>query len=283
MPLDVAYSKLSHEEHVLELPDTYVGDTESNTIEVWCYDNILNKMIKKTIEYIPAEYKLFDEIIVNSIDQYIRIKEADNDDLYPVKNIKITTNKETGEITVYNDGEGIKVDIDPKENKYIPELIFGDLLTSSDYNKNDIKHVGGKNGYGAKLVNIFSKKFTIETIDAYNKKKFSLTFYDNKTRKDKPSIRSNVGKPYTKISYIPDYSRFNSSGLTNDMENLILTRAYDLAAFTDSKVSIYYNGSKIDCKSFSKFIDLFLGDKKEYPRVYEMVNNRWEIGVAMSP
>ena len=283
MPLDVEYSKLSHEQHVLQLPDTYVGDTDLNSQELWCYDEKENKMIKKTIQYIPAEYKLFDEIIVNSIDQYIRIKEVNNSDLFPVKNIKITTDRETGEITVYNDGEGIKVDIDPKEQKYIPELIFGDLLTSSNYSKEDIKHVGGKNGYGAKLVNIFSKKFTIETIDSYNKKKFSLTFYDNKTRKDKPSIRSNSAKPYTKISYIPDYSRFNSSGLTSDMENLILTRAYDLAAFTDSKVSIYYNGTKIDCKSFSKFIDLFLGDKKEYPRVYEMINDRWEIGVALSP
>lgn len=283
MPLDVEYSKLSHEQHVLQLPDTYVGDTDVNSQELWCYDEKENKMVKKTIQYIPAEYKLFDEIIVNSVDQYIRIKEANNSDLFPVKNIKITTDRETGEITVYNDGEGIKVDIDPKEQKYIPELIFGDLLTSSNYSKEDIKHVGGKNGYGAKLVNIFSKKFTIETIDSYNKKKFSLTFYDNKSRKDKPSIRSNTGKPYTKISYIPDYSRFNSSGLTSDMENLILTRAYDLAAFTDSNVSIYYNGSKIDCKSFSKFIDLFLGDKKEYPRVYEIINDRWEIGVALTP
>ena len=121
-------------------------------------------MIKGELKYIPGEYKLFDEIIVNAFDQYVRLEEMEDDSLCPVKNIKITANKETGIISVYNDGEGISVKIHPKEKKYIPELIFGDLLTSSNYNKNQIKHVGGKNGYGAKLTNIFSKVFRLKQL-----------------------------------------------------------------------------------------------------------------------
>ena len=45
-------------------------------------------------------------------------------------------------------------------------------MTSSNYDKNKIKHVGGKNGYGAKLTNIFSNEFIVETVDYKRKKKF---------------------------------------------------------------------------------------------------------------
>ena len=85
----------------------------------------------------------------------------------PVKNIKVDYNKETGEISVYNDGEGISIEMHPTEKVYNPELIFGCLLTSSNYNENDLKHVGGKNGYGATLTIIVSKVFTVESVDRH--------------------------------------------------------------------------------------------------------------------
>lgn len=40
-------------------------------------------------------------------------------------------------------------------------MIFGHLLTSSNYEDNKKKVTGGRNGYGAKLANIFSKQFTV--------------------------------------------------------------------------------------------------------------------------
>ena len=52
----------------------------------------------------------------------------------------------------------------------MPELIFGHLLTSSNYNDDQKKITGGRNGYGAKLTNIFSKKFVVETADSINHK-----------------------------------------------------------------------------------------------------------------
>ena len=53
-----------------------------------------------------------------------------------------------------------------KEKVYVPELVFGHLLTSSNYNDDVKKVTGGRNGFGAKLTNIFSKKFTITTADS---------------------------------------------------------------------------------------------------------------------
>ena len=66
------HQKLSHEEHVLQLPDTYIGDTEKNTCDFWCYNPEKKLMENKPLTYIPGEYKLYDEILVNAFDQYIR-------------------------------------------------------------------------------------------------------------------------------------------------------------------------------------------------------------------
>ena len=276
------YSKLTHEEHVLKIPDTYIGDIEENSIASWYFCNDTKKMVHGNLSYIPGEYKLFDELIVNSLDQYIRLSESTDTSIFPVKNIQITANKETGEISVYNDGEGIKIEMHPTEKMYIPELIFGELLTSSNYKEDEVKHVGGKNGYGAKLANIFSKQFTIETVDSNNKLKFLMSFYDNKTRKSKPKITPYKSKPYTKISYIPDYERFKSSGLKDDMIHIMLKRAYDLTACTNNSVSVYFNDTKLECKNFEKYINLYIGEKSDSFRIHEIVNNRWELAVALS-
>ena len=275
-----SYKKFTHEQHVLELPDTYIGDTEQNTIHTWYYNEDDSRMQEGDLTYIPGEYKLYDEIIVNSLDQYTRLKEGKSD--YKVTTIKITVDKASGEISVYNDGVGIPVKIHPEEKKYIPEMIFGDLLTSSNYNKQELKHVGGKNGYGAKLANIFSTKFCVETVDHTLKKKCIITFYDNKTRKDKPKITTYKSKPYTQITYTPDYKRFKSDGITDDMIKIMKKRAYDLTCCTDNSVVVYFNDEKLESKNFEKYIDLFLGPKKDYFRVYEK-SERWEIGVAMTP
>ena len=70
---------------------------------------------------------------------------------------------ETNVISVWNNGKGIPIEVHAKEKMYVPELIFGTLLTSSNYDDDQKKVTGGRNGYGAKLCNIFSTEFTVET------------------------------------------------------------------------------------------------------------------------
>ena len=132
-------------------------------------------------------------------------------------------------------------------------------MTSSNYSDSKIAHTGGKNGYGAKLTNIYSLLFNIETIDHFNGKKYRQSFYDNMSRKDKPSITKNGGKPYTQITYLPDYKRFNENGLSNDMYSIMEKRAYDLAACTSNNVNIYFNDEKLDCKTIEKYVDYYIG------------------------
>jgi DNA topoisomerase-2 len=64
------------------------------------------------------------------------------------------------------------VEIHKEEGVYVPELIFGHLLTSSNYDDAEKKTTGGRNGYGAKLTNIFSTEFVIETADGKRQKKY---------------------------------------------------------------------------------------------------------------
>ena len=73
---------------------------------------------------------------------------------------------------MWNNGRGIPVEMHKKEQMYVPSMIFGHLLTSSNYDDKQKKVTGGRNGYGAKLCNIFSTHFTVETACSTSKKAF---------------------------------------------------------------------------------------------------------------
>ena len=269
--------KLDHRTHVYKLPDTYIGSTENTKDRQYFRNEETNIFDMKDIDYIPGEYKIFDEIAVNAMDQYIRTHENSKCS-DKVTKIELTTNKETGEICVKNDGEGIEIKKNSKEKVYNPELIFGHLLTSTNYNEKTLKHVGGKNGYGAKLTNIFSKRFYIETCDGKNI--YKQTFHDNMTRKDDPIIKKSTKNQYTLIKYIPDYAKFKIDGLSDTMIKIMEKRAYDIAAFAID-ASIYFNNSKINIKSFKDYVEMYIEDK-ETKVIHQKINNRWEVSICLN-
>lgn len=287
-PKEVADKYKKHElrDHIYNLPDTYIGSIEATPLESWIYDEDSKKMTKKMLSVVPGLYKIFDEVLVNAIDQSMRLKSevaSGKEDVRSLKVIKINVNKSTGTIEVLNDGDGIDIEKHPEYNNiWIPELIFGELLTSTNYDPTEEKLWGGKNGYGAKLANIYSKSFTIETIDHRRKKIYSQRFYDNMTGRDKPSVKVSSKAPYTKITFTPDYQRFGLTTLTDDMYELFRKRAFDASACTDSTVSVYFNDEKLDVKNFEKYADLYIGAKEQQPRVYEACNERWEVVATFS-
>lgn len=173
-----------------------------------------NKMVKQFVEYSPGFMKIFDEVLSNATDHAIRDT--------TVNKIEVNYSKETGEISVYNNGAGIPVVLHKEQNIYVPELIFGHLLSGSNYDDNDTRTTVGVNGMGIKLCNIFSKKFVVETVDSENKKKFIQEFSNNMLDKTKPKITSATNsKSYTKITFIPDYTRFSMENLEDDTILLI--------------------------------------------------------------
>jgi DNA topoisomerase-2 len=272
-------------QHILDNPDTYIGSVESIDADIWIISEDGQKIVEKNINYIPGLFKLFDEGIVNCRDHVVRMKTKVDDNVenaLPVTHIDISIEPD-GSITMINDGNGI--DVAEKDGIWIPELVFGHLRTSTNYNKDEKKIVGGKNGFGFKLVLIWSSYGRIETVDHIRGLKYIQEYKNNLDEICKPSITKCKNKPYTKITFKPDYTRLGISGLTPDIVSLLKKRVYDIGAVTDKNIKVKYNNELIPIKNFEQYISMYIGDKSTSPRVYEDSGDegRWEYAVALTP
>ena len=279
------YQKKTDIEHILSNPDTYIGAVEEVDSDLWILNDSGDKIIEKNMKYIPGLFKLFDEGIVNCRDHVVRMAQAianGQPDSLPVTNIDISI-QEDGTIIMLNDGNGIDVAEHPEHKIWIPEMIFGQLRTSTNYDKTEKKIVGGKNGFGFKLVLIWSTYGSVETIDHIRGLKYKQEFKNNLEEICKPNITKCKTKPYTKITFKPDYKRLGIEGLTPDIISLLRKRIYDIAAITDKNIKVRYNSQLIPVKNFQQYIDMYIGDKNDSPRVYEENGERWEYAVALTP
>ena len=285
--LATQYQRKTDKQHILDNPDTYIGSVENVDSQMWVYDDETNKIVLRDIEYIPGLYKLFDEGIVNCRDHVIRMIHS------PLLDKKFVTYIETnidddGTITMTNDGNGIDIAKHPEYDLWIPEMVFGHLRTSTNYNKDEKRIVGGKNGFGFKLVLIWSLYGRVETIDHTRGLKYVQEYSDNLDNISPPVITKvpKTTKPYTKVSFRPDYARLGVQGLTHDMLMLLKKRVYDIGAVTDhtvKKIKVMCNNDIIPVKNFQQYIDLYIGGKDTSKRVYETKDERWEYAVALSP
>ena len=270
-------------QHILDNPDTYIGSVENINADMWIINDDDTKIIEKNISYIPGLFKLFDEGIVNCRDHVVRMKNRiDNvsDNALPVTHIDVSIEAD-GTITMINDGNGI--DVAQKDGIWIPELVFGHLRTSTNYNKDEKKIVGGKNGFGFKLVLIWSSYGRIETVDHIRGLKYVQEYKNNLDELCSPTITKTKIKPYTKITFKPDYQRLGIPGLSDDIISLLKKRVYDISAVTDKNLKVKYNEKIVPIKNFQQYIDMYIGDKSVSPRVYEDSGERWEYAVALTP
>ncbi|CAF2365861.1 unnamed protein product [Rotaria sp. Silwood2] len=268
------YQLLEQLDHILKRPETYIGSNRPCREEMWVVDESGiegPKIVKKEITYVPGLYKIFDEILVNAADNKQRDK--------TMSSIEVDINQEKGEIKICNDGHGIPVrKWAQDESIYIPTLIFGKLLTSDNFNDNQKRVTGGRNGYGAKVTNIFSKKFTIETCSKEFKKLFKQTWTNNmRDPQDAIITKAENSKEFTRITFIPDLKRFQMDKLDDDHIALFKRRAYDVAVSTGCKVTL--NGTRIPVKTMKDYMLMYI-DTDEKEVVYKKVNDRWEIGLA---
>jgi len=284
------YQKKTDREHILDNPDTYIGSVEHVDASMYVFDEAAGHIMLRTIDYIPGLYKLFDEGVVNCRDHVIRMIQR-SETSAGASNTKLVTHIEVnvtadGTIEMTNDGNGIDIAKHPEYDIWIPELIFGHLRTSTNYDKEEQKIVGGKNGFGFKLALIWSTYGRVETVDHIRGLKYVQEFRANLTEIGPPEItKVKTTKPYTKVCFRPDYARLKVAGLSPDMLSLLKKRVYDIAAVTDQstkKVKVSYNGVQVPVKNFQNYIDLYIGPKEETKRVYETTDERWEYAVAMS-
>jgi DNA topoisomerase II len=299
------YQKMTDQEHILKKPDTYIGTIEPTETMEYVMDaapaTVTNAadeatatataLTRRNITYIPGLYKLFDEGMVNMRDHVVRQAQAVADgkpDALPVTTLEVEIDPADGTIHMTNDGNGIDVAQHPEHKLWIPEMIFGHLRTSTNYDESKKeKIVGGKNGFGFKLVLIWSVWGRVETVDHIRGLKYTQEFRNNLSEIVPPVITKTKVKPYTRVSFRPDYARFGLSGnnLTADMAALFLKRTYDIAAVTDKTVKVKYNGQLVPVRHFQQYVDLYIGAKGDgaaVKRIYENPDPRWEYVVSLT-
>jgi len=290
-----SYKKLSQREHILQLPDTYIGSRDSHRESRWVYDSEAERMEWRELTFNPGLFKIFDELIVNALDHVTRQATATSrvatsagasvaastDKAKKVTQITVTLTPT--QITIHNDGEGIPISIHPEYKVMVPELIFGHLLTSSNYDETEEKTVGGKNGYGAKLTNIYSKEFIVRTCDA--KILYEQTFRDNMSVVGKPVMHKVAAKTksFTEIRCTPDIGRFyaGATEIPADMLAILRTRVVDAAALAATNgCRVILDGAAVPVTSFEKYVRLFT--EEGTPVFYERAGPRWEIAAVLT-
>lgn len=243
--IEEKFKALDERTHILERPGMYIGSI-NNEIGFKYILNDENKFVKKSVTYNPGFIKLFDEIISNSVDESRRIGTK-------LDTIKVDIDMANGEISIWDNG-GIPVEIHKTEKMYIPEMVFSKMRAGSNFNDDDSRTGVGTNGVGSSCVNVFSKKFSVETADGKNK--FIQVFQNNMSVKSKPKVES-TKKHYTKITYIPDFIRFGMNCINNDTFKCIESRVYEVAG-TNPNLNIYFQGNQIKIKSFKDYCELFI-------------------------
>ena len=274
-------------EHVLSSPDTYTGSMDASTWSAYVLREGASgerEVRRESIVTIPGLFKCFDEGLVNCRDHQVRMAQAIADgkpNACGVSKIEITIDDD-GTITMLNDGDGIDVAKHPELGVWIPEMVFGRLRTSTNYDKTKKRIVGGKNGFGFKLVLIWSEWGEIVTVDHRRGLKYEQRFESNLSVICEPRVTKCKRKPYTQVRFKPDYARLGIDGLSTDMRALLMRRVYDMAAVTDKSVRVKLNGEILPVRHFQQYIALYpcLSDKQA--RAYEAPNDRWEYAVCLS-
>lgn len=267
--IEQIYTRLSNNEHILLRPGMYVGSTDAVTSFDWTYDAQGNAMGMQELIYSPALIKIVDEILVNACDQRVRGAGTDalqiswsgcntGQDIYDGADPN-----DSNIICIENNGSGIPIEIHAQTGEYLPQMLFGSLYTGSNFFDDDNKQVvGGRHGYGAKLTNLFSMRFTLETVcdGVYYKQ----TWSDNMNSMSEPEIDSIQYKQqddFTRITFQPDLKRFDQGfgevkndasliGFSEHVRQVFLKRCVDVAGTSGLKVTI--NGAVLPVQGWQE-------------------------------
>ena len=275
--IEKSYRKVTPVEHVLLRPEMYIGSVENVQMPCWCCRPNF-QMEHREVSVNQGLLKIFDEILLNASDNYYRSLKKKQKMTY----IDVSVS-DRGIVKVKNDGVGIPVCIHKDHNVYVPELVFGHMLTSTNYTKDDGEMTAGRHGFGAKLTNILSKKFYVET--QCKGQCFEMTWTDHMKASGAPKVTTHSGKDYTLVEFTPDYDLFHCSGLSEDMRSTFMKRLVDLAS-TFPDLSLKWNGQLLPFGDFEKYVKLYAAHStKTYFYTTEAGRGKCKarIGLVMNP
>jgi DNA topoisomerase-2 len=264
--------KLTHIEHILKRPDSYVGPVELGSEPYWILNG--SSFTKKNLKYSPALLKIFDEILVNAIDR---------NSMYPknVTQISVAIDKDVGSVTIENNGPlgGIGVRMHEKEGLWNPELVFGHLLTSTNYDDSQKRIVGGRNGYGAKLANIYSSDFSIAIKDHETKQTYTQKWSKNMTVCDPPKIKKHSGATSSaSITFTPEWKRFGMSKMDDTIYSIFQKRVWDANICTTQNCKVKFNGDVLPKQNFEAYAKMHEGVQD----VASVSGDRWSVCIGPS-
>jgi DNA topoisomerase-2 len=245
-----AVKQLTPIEH-LKKRSMWAGSQELQSMQ--SYELVNDFFEQTTLKYPPALYKAIDEIVVNAIDHCTN---------HPGEVTEIHIELKDGVISVKNNGPGISTEMIKStsgELVHSVQLIFTEMFAGTNLDDEETKErvVGGQNGVGSKITVVFSKEFTVETIDQDKKVKYVQTYRNNLDVIEPPKITKTTAKPYTKISFLLDFQMFKTTKekFESTLYKLLQLRTYQAAAYT--RIPTYFNDKKIHIKEFSKFCEMF--------------------------
>ena len=264
--------KLTHIEHVLKRPDSYVGPTDLSSESYWVLNG--QKFEKKSTKYSPGLLKIFDEILVNAIDR---------NSLHPknTSSIAVSIDKVSGSVCIENNGPlgGISVKMHEKEGIWNPELVFGHLLTSTNYDDNQKRIVGGRNGYGAKLTNIYSSEFSIIVKDHETKQTYTQKWSDNMSVCEPPKIKKHSGATSSvSVTFIPDWKRFGMTKMDFNIYKIFEKRIWDANICTTPNCKVKFNDELLPKQSFEAYAKMHEGVEN----VHCATTDRWSVCIGPS-
>jgi DNA topoisomerase-2 len=269
-------------------------------------------MQRQEMSYVPALIKIFDEILVNASDNRLRHPGSCNRiDVIIHRGGKKGVSKKLVDqipdpskpyILIRNNGKSIPIQIHKKEKIYIPELLFGHLLTGSNFDDDEKRLTGGRHGYGAKLTNVFSEQFTLEIGDAHSTKgkykTYKQTWEQNMsvchkaevTTVEKDGVINTTDLEYTQISFVPDLAKLTGDSrrtvIPEEEYQLMKRRVVDIAGCAGGKLSVTLNGEPIALAGFQDYVNLYRHHSNIStplpPTLYYKLNSRWEIVVGLS-
>lgn len=255
----VTYEKMDPITHIHKRPDMYLGSLERKQHAAeWIYKDGRFEL-KEAPKYSDGLWRIFLEPISNVVDNYWRSKQAGVE----CKKVRVDLNVETGEITIWNDGQHIPIEMNESAQMYNPELIFGNLLTSSNYNDMEERLSSGRNGLGVKLTNVFSKEFHVECGDPSKGLVYSQTWSQHMRKVEKPKIRKKKNTGYTCVRFTPDLSLFGMEKFDPTILGLFRKTCIDMSMVTG--MPILLDGEKVHVRSLKEYAAMYPcgGDQKK--------------------
>ena len=135
-------------------------------------------------------------------------------------------------------------------------MIFGQLLTGSNYDDEEERIISGRNGLGVKLTNIFSETFTVKGCDPKNGKILEQTWTNNMRNTEGPKIKSTkLKKGYTEVSWIPQFKHFKLKSYTSNVVKHYTRYVIDAAIL--SGINVYLNDELLNIKTLQDYSSLY--------------------------